>query len=262
MDQRRGKVTVDIHGRMDATEVHVPSNCVGWVTGNRGSELRRIEQESGTFCFVGLNMDGEERLLVFSHEEGSRTSETGRIKAERLVNEMIQDKLRLDGGSRACSRSRSPARQGWPEQGNRGRREPVRVWTPSPEPRQRQWAPPPPPRRRDDSRGRGAQLQQPPLERRRPAEHVSRRLPSPPPPPRLSRASSRSPRVARERSPLPRRAGHGQSRGAPVRPGTAYQDDARPPPWRRDRGTGALPALGDAPPRRGPASSGPPLRGR
>ena len=26
-------------------EMHIPANCKGWVTGNRGSELRRMEHE-------------------------------------------------------------------------------------------------------------------------------------------------------------------------------------------------------------------------
>ncbi|OLQ15378.1 hypothetical protein AK812_SmicGene442 [Symbiodinium microadriaticum] len=56
-----------------------------WVTGNRGSELRRMELE-----FMALDKRGEERLLIFSVDSGSKTSEKGRAAAERLVNEMIQ----------------------------------------------------------------------------------------------------------------------------------------------------------------------------
>jgi hypothetical protein len=45
--QRRGSVTIgDISRRDDATEMHIPENCKGWVTGNRGSELRRMEEET------------------------------------------------------------------------------------------------------------------------------------------------------------------------------------------------------------------------
>merc|ERR1712070_1124482 len=44
--QRRGSVTIpDVSNRDDATEMHIPENCKGWVTGNRGSELRCMEQE-------------------------------------------------------------------------------------------------------------------------------------------------------------------------------------------------------------------------
>merc|ERR1719436_693188 len=45
--QRRGSVTIpNVNQREDATEMHIPENCKGWVTGNRGSELRRMEAET------------------------------------------------------------------------------------------------------------------------------------------------------------------------------------------------------------------------
>merc|ERR1719436_680813 len=109
--QRRGSVTIaNVSQRDDATEMHVPENCKGWVTGNRGSELRRMEQETGTYMFMALDERGEERLIIFCHNPGSKTGPTGRMAAERLVNEMIQEKLRDDGG-RGRSRGRSPSRR-------------------------------------------------------------------------------------------------------------------------------------------------------
>jgi len=117
LQQRKGSVTIpDISQRDDATEMHVPENCKGWVTGNRGSELRRMEQETGTYMFMALDARGEERLIIFCHDAGSKTGTTGRMAAERLVNEMIQEKLRDDGGrgrgrSDSRSRSRSPSRR-------------------------------------------------------------------------------------------------------------------------------------------------------
>merc|ERR1719350_1835849 len=99
LQQRRGSVTIaDISQRDDATEMHVPENCKGWVTGNRGSELRRMEQETGTYMFIARDARGDERLIIFSHDPGSKTASTGRMAAERLVNEMIQEKLRDEGG--------------------------------------------------------------------------------------------------------------------------------------------------------------------
>merc|ERR1719401_589053 len=96
--QRRGSVTIaDVSRRDDATEMFIPENCKGWVTGNRGSELRRMEQETSVYMFMALDARGEERLIIFSHDPGSKTSPTGRMAAERLVNEMIQEKLRGDG---------------------------------------------------------------------------------------------------------------------------------------------------------------------
>merc|ERR1719401_2321847 len=131
--QRRGSVTIpDISRRDDATEMHIPENCKGWVTGNRGSELRRMEQETGTYMFMALDARGEERLIIFSANPGTKTASTGRMAAERLVNEMIQEKLRDEGDGgrndsrspsrkrgRSDSRKRSPSRRGGG--GGRGR---------------------------------------------------------------------------------------------------------------------------------------------
>merc|ERR1719282_2250491 len=105
--QRRGSVTIaDVADRDDTTEGHIPENCKGWVTGNRGSELRRMEQETGTYMFMALDARGTERLLIFCHDPGTKTNPKGRMAAERLVNEMVQEKLRDDGGrGRSCSRS-------------------------------------------------------------------------------------------------------------------------------------------------------------
>merc|ERR1719159_1781510 len=114
LGQRKGSVTIaDVSRRDDATEMHIPDNCKGWVTGNRGSELRRMEQETNTYMFMALDERGEERLIIFSHDPGSKVSDKGRMAAERLVNEMIQEKLRNDEGrgrGRSDSRSRSKSK--------------------------------------------------------------------------------------------------------------------------------------------------------
>jgi len=110
--QRRGSVTItNASARDDSTEMHIPENCKGWVTGNRGSELRRMEQETGTYMFMALDERGEERLIIFCHDPGSKVSPHGRMAAERLVNEMIQEKLRDDGGRGGGRDSRSPSRR-------------------------------------------------------------------------------------------------------------------------------------------------------
>merc|ERR1719321_1374905 len=97
LGQRRGSITVsDVHRRDDCTEVHVPNNVKGWVTGNRGSELRRIEQETDTFLFMALDKSGDKRLLILGVNAGDRMSDKGRTKAERLVNDLIQERLRDD----------------------------------------------------------------------------------------------------------------------------------------------------------------------
>jgi len=111
LQQRRGQVTVgDVSQRDDCTEMHVPENCKGWVTGNRGSELRRVEQETGTYMFMALDRHGEERLLIFGAEPGTKTGNGGRMHAERLINEMVQEKLQDGTDSRSPRRSHSRAR--------------------------------------------------------------------------------------------------------------------------------------------------------
>lgn len=111
LSQRRGQVTVgDISERDDVTEMHVPENCKGWVTGNRGSELRRVELETGTYMFMALDKNREERLLIFAADPGSKTKDGGRMHAERMINEMVQEKLKDTGRGRSDSRSRSRSR--------------------------------------------------------------------------------------------------------------------------------------------------------
>jgi len=113
LKQLKGAVTVrDVSSRDDCTEVFIPDNCKGWVMGNQGSELRRVEKETGVFTFMALDDRGEERLLIFGQEAGSKGSPTGRMAAERMVNEMVQDKLRGAGRGRSQSwgRRQSPPR--------------------------------------------------------------------------------------------------------------------------------------------------------
>jgi len=110
LQQRRGTVTIaDISKRDDVTEVNIPVNCKGWVTGNRGSELRRMEQVTGTYMFMALDSRGEERLLIFGVNPGSKHSEggTGRAQAERMVQEMVREKIHDDGQRRGRGRSSS-----------------------------------------------------------------------------------------------------------------------------------------------------------
>merc|ERR1719277_974878 len=150
LQQMRGAVTIaDVSQRDDCTELHIPMNCKGWVTGNRGSELRRMEQETGVYMFMALDGRGEERLLIFSQDPGTKTNPQGRMAAERLVNELVQEKLRDDnnrGGSRgrSDSRRRSPPPRGRSDSrgGGRGRSPPQR----------RSSRPRSPPRRRSPSR--------------------------------------------------------------------------------------------------------------
>lgn len=123
--QRRGSVTVaDVSRRNDVTEMHIPKQCRGYITGNRGSALRNIEMETDTYLFMALDRDGEERLLIFGVNAGERQEEKGRMRAERLVNDMVQERLnhgdrdghgggggRGGGGRRGDSRRRQDSRR-------------------------------------------------------------------------------------------------------------------------------------------------------
>ena len=61
-------------------QVFIPENCKGWVTGNRGSELRRMEVETGTYMFMALDKRGEDRA-------GRKTMS---LLSERIVKSQLQ----------------------------------------------------------------------------------------------------------------------------------------------------------------------------
>mmetsp|Transcript_68036 Transcript_68036/g.203747 ORF Transcript_68036/g.203747 Transcript_68036/m.203747 type:complete len:275 (-) Transcript_68036:22-846(-) len=95
LKQRNGSVFVeDLRERTDVTIVPVPSEAIGYVTGNRGSSLRQVEEESGTFCFVEGGRGESEQLLIFGHDKNDREA------AERLVNSLVSEKMREDDRGR------------------------------------------------------------------------------------------------------------------------------------------------------------------
>jgi len=126
LEQRDGKVSVDVSNRDDVSEVEVPEGLAGRLMGNHGSELRRIEQETGTFCFLASSSH-QDRLLVCGHEQGSTFSDMGRTKAERLAKYLLQDRKRMRDANgtrhftRANSRSRSPKQRFWARSGEQWR---------------------------------------------------------------------------------------------------------------------------------------------
>ena len=93
LKQRSGSVHVDdLNEREDVTIVPVPREAIGYVTGNRGSSLRQVEEDSGTFCFVEGGRGDSEQLLIFGWQKADREI------AERLVNNLVQEKMRGGGG--------------------------------------------------------------------------------------------------------------------------------------------------------------------
>merc|ERR1719454_1862343 len=79
------EVPVYVHDdadRDDCTVVHVPSDCIGYITGNRRATLGRMEEEWGTLMFF-MTKDGDkggrqgwsEQLIIFGDERGRRGAE-------------------------------------------------------------------------------------------------------------------------------------------------------------------------------------------
>jgi len=88
--QRVGPVEVDYDRREDVTILPVPKDCVGFVTGHKGTSLRAVEDTTGTFCFIEGGRDDPYRdpkpLLIFGAPEA-------RKQAEVLLWERIAQKL-------------------------------------------------------------------------------------------------------------------------------------------------------------------------
>jgi len=88
--QRIGPVEVDYEKRNDVTVLSVPKDCVGFVTGHKGTSLRAVEDSTGTFCFIEGGRDDPHRdpkpLLIFGPVDP-------RKHAEGLLRQRIEQKL-------------------------------------------------------------------------------------------------------------------------------------------------------------------------
>lgn len=93
-DQVFGRITIDTRGMSDVTEVHLPAKVAEWVTGSHCQELRRVERETQCLLILAYDHTGGRRLCIMSHVEGDRFNNTGRMKAEQKVNQLIHAKLR------------------------------------------------------------------------------------------------------------------------------------------------------------------------
>lgn len=137
LKQRVGTVQVDISNRDDVTVVDVPTSCIGFITGSRGSTLRETERKSRTFCFCngfaigredpkndnsndksntndsGGDRDmaagggqpiqrGSEQLLIFSHLK------VARLAAKEIVEDMINIHQRRETGEYVPSKYDKP----------------------------------------------------------------------------------------------------------------------------------------------------------
>jgi len=83
--QRIGAVEVNYTNRDDVTVLQVPKDCVGFVTGHKGTSLRAVEDATGAFCFIEGGRDDPHRdpkpLLVFGNEKSRKEAEI-RLRAK------------------------------------------------------------------------------------------------------------------------------------------------------------------------------------
>ncbi|OEH79029.1 kh domain-containing protein [Cyclospora cayetanensis] len=91
--QRTSFVHVDTVGRDDCEVVNLPLDAVAYVTGSKGSNLRRVEEETGTFIFLdGARGGGEERLLIFCYDVDARRR--ARVRIEERIDEKLSGRAR------------------------------------------------------------------------------------------------------------------------------------------------------------------------
>mmetsp|Transcript_591 Transcript_591/g.837 ORF Transcript_591/g.837 Transcript_591/m.837 type:complete len:474 (-) Transcript_591:43-1464(-) len=144
LEQRTGAPQVELDGRDDVTVVEAPSRVIGYITGARGIELRRVEERTGTFVFTDGDKrahhapDTTENVLIFARDSESRR------RAERLIRERIDAKAHEDRRDDRRRYDEPPRRRRDDDRRDRYRRA-------SPPPRRRSRSPH---RRRERSRSR------------------------------------------------------------------------------------------------------------
>mmetsp|Transcript_64190 Transcript_64190/g.139634 ORF Transcript_64190/g.139634 Transcript_64190/m.139634 type:complete len:919 (-) Transcript_64190:135-2891(-) len=129
--QRVGPVEVDYSARDDVTVLQVPKECVGFVTGHKGTSLRAVEDATGTFCFIEGGRDDPHRdpkpLLIFGGPEPRRFAEE-RLRAridQKIVEGWVHEDYsgggyhdRGDKGEKGGGKHRSDGRR--PQRGGMG----------------------------------------------------------------------------------------------------------------------------------------------
>ena len=110
LKQRRGPLSVSPAGRDDVTEFKVPRRDVGRLQGHKAENLRSIERETNTFCFITDDFkdpDGrEEMMLIFGTDKAKRYKALDLMEdamAGRYRPRGLNDRGGSGGGSRgAC----------------------------------------------------------------------------------------------------------------------------------------------------------------
>lgn len=168
LQRQNGKCIVDVEGRNDVDVVHLESKYVGWVTGMKGKNLRKIEEDTGVYLFANSedkpNGEKDERIMIFSCDPEARR------KAKDYIEKSIDEKRSADAGGYTLGRGRYLDRGGGDPkrmrgEDRRGRSPPQRGRSPrgrraesprnrreSPGVGRRRHSPSPPRRRRGDSR--------------------------------------------------------------------------------------------------------------
>jgi len=101
LEQKDGKVNVDVSGRTDVTELDLTEDNVGYLLGPDGlPKMREIELECHCFCVMSDGDDGTAQLLICGAEEGSAYSAVGRLKAKKLLTKLVHDQPRGWKGGR------------------------------------------------------------------------------------------------------------------------------------------------------------------
>merc|ERR1740139_1264212 len=118
LEQKDGGSNLGMLNRPDVTEADVSEDDCKYLIGGGLFEMRKIEQDTCTFCSVISIPEGGTKLLICGHEEGSAYSDTGRLKAERVLKKVCERPRYEDrGGGKGWSgggggwrrgRSRSP----------------------------------------------------------------------------------------------------------------------------------------------------------
>ena len=97
LKQRRGACAVSPKGRDDVTEFKIPHGMAGRLQGHRGENLRSIERETSTFCFItDDNLDPGSRtelMLIFGADRRKR------FKARDLMEDAMAGRYRPTRGN-------------------------------------------------------------------------------------------------------------------------------------------------------------------
>jgi len=96
LQQKVGEnIHVDHKGRDDVTVVTVPSTCLGFVSGHKGSFLRSIEDETHTFCFLenGTDVGDEQKVMMIFGRHDDRSLAESQVwdKMSTKVDEVAND---------------------------------------------------------------------------------------------------------------------------------------------------------------------------